>query len=177
MQTAPNGARPRVKPRRLRQVRQFTLSKDVDDRIDRLSIEQRISRSDVIEKAIRLDYAAVFRLFVANASLAEVVIATGIEPRLVRSLWDEFRAGYEPVESSQALAVAKAQERAARERRLATESRTHARLVEADVRERVTARRAFVDLEAVRTRKHLGELAETTKILTRARTRQAGQPG
>jgi len=161
----------RTKPRRMRKVRHFTLLEEIDKRIDFLANERGISRSDVIERAIRLDYAEVFRLFVDRKTFAEVVIATGIEPGTVRLLWDEYRAGYEPLESSQGLAIARSQERAARERRLAKETEAHARITVAASREKRAAADAWARINEAQTRKHLGELAENTKILVERRKR------
>jgi|SRR5271155_1423255 len=173
MQDTPKAKLPWRKPRRLREVRQFTLSRETSDRIDRLAVDRGISRSDVIERAIRLDYALVFTLFLEGKGHAEVVVATGIEPALVRSLFDEYRAGYQPVEHATPLAIAHARERTAREKRLAAEASAQGRIAEAAARERTSAHKAWVDLADAQTRKHLGELAENSKVLDRAERRRA----
>jgi len=151
----------------MRQVRQFTLTQAVSDRIDQLAHDRGISRSDVIERLVTFDYTAVFKLFLSGAAHAEVVVATGLEPELVRELFAEYRAGYNPCERVAAVAVEHARERAAREKRMAAEVTAQARTVEALTRERRHVRTAWVDIHKSQTRKHLGELAENTKILSR----------
>jgi hypothetical protein len=154
-------------PRRMRQVRQFTLTQAVSDRIDALAHDRGISRSDLIERLVTFDYALVFKLFAAGTKHHEVVIATGLEPELVRELFAEYRAGYNPCERVPAVAVAQARERAAREKRIAAERLAEVRTVEAVTRERRASTQAWVEINKSQTRKHLGELAENSKLLSR----------
>jgi hypothetical protein len=160
---------------KFRLICQFRLTKAVSDRIDQLAHDRGISRSDLIEHMVTFDYALVFKLFLSGAKHAEVVVATGLEPELVRELFAEYRAGYNPCERVPAVAVAHARERAAREKRIAAEALAGVRTVEALARERRHVRSAWVELDKSHTRKHLGELAENTRILTRGRA-AGGKP-
>lgn len=165
---------PRLKTsRRYRQVRHFTLSQAVSDRIDELAFARRISRSDLVEALVTFDYSRIFELFKAGTPHHDVVILTGHEPSFIRELYAEFRAGYEACEAVPEVAVARAHESAARERRIAAERIAEVRLAETISRDRRHRENAWVKIHETNTRKHLGELAENSKVLASTRRAKA----
>jgi hypothetical protein len=154
-------------PRSLRIQRQIYIARETLLRIEELARQRGIRFSHVIDEAMKIDYRVIWSLFVEQRSHAEVVLATGLDPQIVRELHAQFRAGYGPVVSLPSLVVEKTRLKAARERRIAAEAASEAKIAAAGARAASSAHKAHVRVAEIQKEKHLGSLAATNEILER----------
>jgi hypothetical protein len=150
MPYVPRGGAQRA-PVRIRSAYHFTLSKAAIATLSTLSQRLNMSQSRTLETFLLADYAAIFTRFKRGEKFADIVIATGFPPMLIRELYREYQSGFDSLEAEnldKRIEIERVKLQAAEVKAAAKERieliRKSGRIIEAE---------AIVRAERVRTRK------------------------